>query len=1146
MKNKLLLIILSFPFMFYAQDFTWDSGTQMRNDGSNSVTETVNGVTITATTSSGGANLSNGGGASGTTGNVVIESSFSGYQTMTFTFDSPLTVNSLFTLLTNSRPGTESYTFTPSGGTNSVVVTTISTDSGTDVPLNWSGVNSFTVSRTDGQNDFLAFDTISIGSISTAPTVSTSMVSSITNSSANLGGNITASGGATVSDRGVVYSSTDSTPQIGEMEVVQEPNGTGTGMFNETISGLTPNTSYNYAAYAINNEGTSYGMVRTFTTTVNTAPLVSVTNTSPTIPNSNEAVTVTATASDFDNDMLNVTLSYGTSSTNPSNIITMINTGGNTYTANIPAQPAGTTIFYRVRASDSYIATTSSIFSYTVTTSGLQVMAADTSYSINFDSTTPGINNGSFAGTGLTPAPIAGRLNSNGVLVNGLSDGDTTIGGTLTSGDYARGVASRDVSAGGIYAFDVSNGGTVDRALGIQPGGNDFEPGSIAIRFENRTGAVINVLAVSFEIFTFDNTQRTNSYNFAHGRDIATAIEITDLNFNASGDNTTVANTLWKANYLQTDISGLNIANGASYYLVWNSDFNTGGGVRPQFAIDDITIIANPSSLNSNLSGSYENVIIDGNTSITNASSVVRSLAVTGGNLLTNDNLTFKSNAARSAILKEFTTGSIIGEVIVEQFYPATRAFRFVSSPVNMSGSIFANWQENGINTSGFGTQITGGLAIDGFDRSGSNAPSMFQFNNAYVDEANNWDPVQSTDIEGTNTITSIAGSPYRMFVRGDRTIDLTANVAPNTTTLRTTGVLKTGDVFENLANVNTSGNFVFIGNPYQAQVDLSQTLSNASSEDINTNFYYAWQPNTNNYVTYDFTAGGVQNGVTNLIQPGQSFFAMTDENTGSIAGFSPSITFSENQKTDNTLTTATYSTPFIEGTSVRIALNQSGDNSPYDTDVVTTRFTTGGNNEIDDLDAKKLTGVGEQLYIMSNSSFLSIENRDVVVDATVINLGIGNMSNGTYVLALDIKNLVGFEPVLVDDFLNSSTVLFPNNETLFTFNVDLNNAGSFAYNRFHIEFTTTTLGNGDTAFAKAVQLYPNPIATDILNISGLRSGKVSVTVTNLLGQQVHQITNEVSGSSTQINGFDNLNSGIHLVTLTQEGQSVTKRVVVQ
>ena len=109
------------------------------------------------------------------------------------------------------------------------------------------------------------------GSASTAPTVSSSSATSVTSSGATLNGNVTADGGATISERGFVYSltSTDSSPTVAESSgsnVTKVVVSGTTGSFNRAISSLLPNTGYSFAPYAINSEGTTHGTTRTFTT----------------------------------------------------------------------------------------------------------------------------------------------------------------------------------------------------------------------------------------------------------------------------------------------------------------------------------------------------------------------------------------------------------------------------------------------------------------------------------------------------------------------------------------------------------------------------------------------------------------------------------------------------------------------------------------------------------------------------------------------------------------------------------------------------------------------------------------------------------------------------------------------------------------
>ncbi|KUG09048.1 hypothetical protein ASU33_19685 [Solirubrum puertoriconensis] len=100
-----------------------------------------------------------------------------------------------------------------------------------------------------------------------APTVATAAATGVTSVRAVLGGNVSNAGASPVTARGVVYSSTDNTPAIGEAGVMQDANATaGSGAFSETIQGLTGGTTYYVRAYATNAQGTAYGSTLSFTT----------------------------------------------------------------------------------------------------------------------------------------------------------------------------------------------------------------------------------------------------------------------------------------------------------------------------------------------------------------------------------------------------------------------------------------------------------------------------------------------------------------------------------------------------------------------------------------------------------------------------------------------------------------------------------------------------------------------------------------------------------------------------------------------------------------------------------------------------------------------------------------------------------------
>lgn len=101
----------------------------------------------------------------------------------------------------------------------------------------------------------------------TVPTVTTSQVTNITQTSATCGGNVTSHGGSSVTARGVCWSTTNSNPTISNSHTT---DGSGTGSFTSSIIGLSPGTTYYVRAYATNSAGTGYGVTRTFTTTQST------------------------------------------------------------------------------------------------------------------------------------------------------------------------------------------------------------------------------------------------------------------------------------------------------------------------------------------------------------------------------------------------------------------------------------------------------------------------------------------------------------------------------------------------------------------------------------------------------------------------------------------------------------------------------------------------------------------------------------------------------------------------------------------------------------------------------------------------------------------------------------------------------------
>jgi hypothetical protein len=103
---------------------------------------------------------------------------------------------------------------------------------------------------------------VSFVTVVMVPTVTTLDVTEITMNSAVSGGNVTDDGGATVTERGVCWS-TNPNPTTDDSHVAC---GSGTGSFVGNITGLMSTTTYYVRAYAVNSAGPGYGQNLSFTT----------------------------------------------------------------------------------------------------------------------------------------------------------------------------------------------------------------------------------------------------------------------------------------------------------------------------------------------------------------------------------------------------------------------------------------------------------------------------------------------------------------------------------------------------------------------------------------------------------------------------------------------------------------------------------------------------------------------------------------------------------------------------------------------------------------------------------------------------------------------------------------------------------------
>ncbi len=530
-----------------------------------------------------------------------------------------------------------------------------------------------------------------------------------------------------------------------------------------------------------------------------------------------------------------------------------------------------------------------------------------------------------------------------------------------------------------------------------------------------------------------------------------------------------------------------------------------------------------------------------GTSLLNNRINVTGSVEVSNGSLNANNNLTLISNAAGSAVIAPFTTGSITGKVTVQRYIPqGKRAFRFLSPGVTTDDFISNNWQ--------LGTHITGSITgANGFDATGTGSPSLFTYNNNQA-TGSGW-----TAVTSTNATNLQAGQGYRLLVRGDRNVNINSNSLPTmnaAVTLSATGTIRSGNVVFDTA-LNATSNLVtngysLVGNPYVNTVDW-----NALTKVGLTDSYYIWDPNMGTaaqrgrYVVYSSTTGSsnVASAANQYIQPGQAFFVQN-----SVLGTPGTLTFQEINKVGNANLTSVFRTQKNPMARLDLSVYETSEltTGGFPIDATVAVFDAAFSADIDKADVAKLSTGTENLSISNNAKTWAIDARGPISEKDEVLLNLQDFqANKNYSFRTQFSNFdASVSPFLVDKFLGTTTAITTDSATTLNFTTTAA-AASYASDRFKIAFTNKTLDTKDFEAAQ-LQLYPNPVVNGQFSIDlpNTMSGTVNVKIINLIGQTVYE-TNTEAKNSIRINTQSPLPQAVYLVQLTNNGERFTKKITV-
>lgn len=627
----------------------------------------------------------------------------------------------------------------------------------------------------------------------------------------------------------------------------------------------------------------------------------------------------------------------------------------------------------------------------------------------------------------------------------------------------------------------------------------------------------------------------------------------------ASATTVTLTGDLEVAGLLLSVDSELNL-NGFTL-TINDDDIETNGGKIVASASNSKILFSGASQQNFDASSIKDNLLWElglnnpSQLSITNNLKITKLLKIAAGDLnVSAASLTFacqfNTSSIQTAQIDQVpATSEIIGDVDVEQCFEARRAWRFVGSPVNTTGSIHANWQEGTTAYShdpvpGFGVHITGlGFSsmsptydtTNGFDWNPSGNPSMFVWNK----DNQFWSQVDNTNL---NTLQS--GDAYRLMVRGDRTTDITSSyAAPSPTKLSTYGSMSVGT--QDFSNQFSpyADHFAFIANPYQAVVDLHQVYQDATNISEIVMIWDPWlggvpepgQPGGRGaWITYNLSSGVDSNSDSEFdgfLQPYQAAVFKTKNNEA------VSLQFKEEHKAINQTTLQTFSVEENENKTLQVQLytQEAFNANSTSSDAFVIHFTDDGYNGIDYRDAPKMDNVDENFARFHNGNLLVVENRAYPVTDENLGLFINQFSCDDYTVKLNVPEFEDVDMKLID-YYTGITHDLDEGINLVSFSVDASNA-SRAYNRFSLSFEQITLNTSTFEDENAISLYPNPVQLDYLYVELPQSlnGDISVEIFDVQGRKVNaKVYENQTSNSLKIENL-NLNSGVYFLNIKGE-----------
>lgn len=519
--------------------------------------------------------------------------------------------------------------------------------------------------------------------------------------------------------------------------------------------------------------------------------------------------------------------------------------------------------------------------------------------------------------------------------------------------------------------------------------------------------------------------------------------------------------------------------------------------------------------------------------------------------------LTLKSDSNGTSRISA-SAGTITGNVTVERYIPARRAWRFLSVPVNNDTlHIRTAWQEGVNNPSltvrynphpGFGTHITGD----------NNTSNGFDFNTTYNASIKTW--VQGTNDWSTTappTVSTLINAypGYCIFVRGSRAVDLAqaTSAIPDPTVLRITGTVNNGTYSKPYTGLITN-NLVLAANPYASSIDIAPVLIRSTG--IYNDKFWVWDPalagnyGVGGYITY---SGGVMTPptpnypvATTIIQGGQAFLLQAN-------AASANVSYGQADKTDSER--MVFGRPVKKPVVVYVNLMTESADSLVLTDGVAAAFGKNYSANPDAADAIKQWNFNENIALVRNSGTFAIEFRPVPqkTDTLFLRLYIRQQPYSFQIFSQNLPADFPGKAWIVDKYLGTQTEVNPYDTTLYNFTP---NSDTNSYrNRFMLVFnrTNSKTDNLDkekeivTTTVAGAGIYPNPVTDNNFNLvlNNLKAGSYGLSIYTATGRLVltRTISYEINKTSYSIRLPAGLGAGNYTLQILNSNGDAVKSI---